>query len=174
MKKSLIIALAIVLLIIILISVGMFMVQSPDKYKIVETKQFSASDGSFSFSYPIFKGWEFKSMETSKNNDRWIIYLDWPNSIEFEIATRIVVEKLYKATAVEYPTKIEEIKKVNDNEYYIYTSDGFDVRITLSSVSEKHGFSREAFWKAVTSSFKLGGNLEDNAAKNLFESERYR
>ncbi len=68
-------------------------VQSPE-HKITEIREFSCEGMTgFSFKYPVFKGWEVKSVQKTSENG-CTIWLNHPNGIEFEVPPQINIAKI--------------------------------------------------------------------------------
>ena len=141
----------------------------------METKIFSEIPG-FSFEHTVYKDWEVKRIE-KVSYSKYIIFLNYSNSIDFETAPQITVEKLselglnlLKGTS-EVPTTILK-KNPNDVSYDLlksttntdtlqfYTND-FGVRIT-PFIHEGDGYSSEEAINQMIDSFKLTDTRQTN------------
>lgn|GEM_PF-2020602 len=60
--------------------------------RIIRINDFSAMEG-VSFQYPVFQDWEVKVIE-KKNKNEYIIWLNWPGNIKFEVAPQIIIKRM--------------------------------------------------------------------------------
>lgn len=182
MKYILLTIISIVLIIIIL-AAGIFMFAKKDKvnYKIVETKDFSCEGMTgFSFSYPVFKGWEVKGTQNEKyrnpdyKGEMCHIWFNWPENIKFEVPPQLVIEKRTDFHLVE-TEKLERNpngvpynfvfdpsnyvsgykQKTGQWDYLQFYGPDFGVKFWPLVSGDGYGFSSDVFIEGIIKSFKF-------------------
>lgn len=129
-------------------------------------KDFVWSDKGFSFQYPEFKDWNVKG-EKKIDNNNYIIYLEYPDNVDFEIAPQIRI-----TTVPEWGTKTlksksgyitqktntsgvlyDRIQVQHDPEMLAFFAEDFGVTITPISTPENYGFSKDIFFERIIKTF---------------------
>ena len=126
--------------------------------KILETREFSCPGMTgFTFKYPVFRGWEVKDVtKPSSNQDRCIVWLNWPNTIRLDDTPRIVV-LIEPIPGIPDKNGIvqDKAKVYSDAARKSFNAKTFFVNIDISSIPDKNGFSHDQFWKTVIESFQV-------------------
>lgn len=144
---------------------------------VVDIKMFScpALPG-ISFQYPVFKGWPVKTTESSRSG-HCVIWLDWPDDIDFEAPPRIdVVRSLNEPVLLgrKSPQNPQGIiyapsmkPKSGAHEVNFYT--GRDaIRIQLQASGP--GFSPDLFWDRVIETFRVENVSSSSGGGDAVES----
>ena len=140
------------------------------KQKITETKTFSEIPG-FSFEYPVFKDWEINSIE-KVNNEEYIVYLNYPENIAFEVAPQIKINKIdnyqREPGMIDDPISFE-IKKNQRGFSYGEPGDGSlefyadNFRIKIEPFShEGNGYSGKVFVQKIIETFKFNTTVSES------------
>jgi hypothetical protein len=148
---------------------------APLMVRVKETRQFSCKGiGGFTFSYPVFEGWESPGFFPEKGDGACVMYMEHPDGISFEIAPQVRVDKIKGLVA----QKGSSLKKsaqgiaydfVYDPSLYVaghkpepglwnyleFYGKEFGVRIEIMSVSLEYGFSLELFVQKVVETFRF-------------------
>jgi len=149
-----------------------FGLSSKRKCSVVGWGEFSCPDkGAFSFKYPVFRGWEVKAVE-KKSADAHIIWINWPDSIDFEVPPQIRVNRMDcpvvlsdsfkknpQGTLYDYVHDLslyvkDYVPKKGSWDYLEFYSNEFLVRISRFSC-EEFGFDGDAFYKEIVNSFSF-------------------
>jgi hypothetical protein len=131
------------------------------------------------FSYPVFDGWPVRAIE-KKSDDERVIWLGWPDNIEFEVPPVITIARrgslsepsYFTAGAVAIATPQESLLHVAYDLVYFpaHYVNGYDpkghwdaLRFTDGIVelyihipiASEHSFSREEFVQQVIDTFRF-------------------
>jgi hypothetical protein len=139
----------------ILILIGGCTMSEGTNYTIVETKLFEGEG--FSFEYPVFKEWEIKFIENVRENE-WVIYLNWPDTIDFEAPTQIHIEKSQLGPVLQAtgnPQGVSYFYSPNARYTLTFYNNTHQVELWIFYYSEEHGFSKKAFDKKVIETFRF-------------------
>ncbi len=140
--------------------------------RINEIREFSHKGiVDFGFKYPVFEGWEPKATQWQTEGS-CVIFLNYPDDIEFEIAPQIRISILKQIIAVSgQKTKLNpngvyyafvydpslfvsgHIHKQGEWNYLDFYGRVFGVRIEIVSVSLKKGFSKDKFFEKIIETF---------------------
>ena len=135
---------------------------------IVQVRTFEG-DG-FTFMFPEFEEWEVKAVQ-KKTPDLSIIFINWPATIEFEVAPQTAVRKVPGLVpgpgTADNPHGVA-CARVHDPSYYVpgylpkpdawdhleFYGPVFGVRITPFR-HEGHGYGAERFTRTMIDSFRF-------------------
>ncbi|HTE48699.1 MAG TPA: hypothetical protein VK675_02225 [Candidatus Paceibacterota bacterium] len=167
---------------VIAIGIGLYFSAFKTTYKITSIKNYTAPDGSFSFQYPEFEGWDVVSITnvtkanttTEVSYDESAIILNTPNKNspntksqiiiskypyskqDFEIPSMAISNPNPNAVPYTYNKPVSDTDIVpNHNGYAIFYGKNHKVYVNLDNLSEKNGFASDKFFEKVIETFKF-------------------
>lgn len=163
-KMTIVIILALALLFLAIMSFVFLKPKSQNKVNNANLPEMSYGDRYFwqipgiIFKYLDFNGWEVKAIEKN-SNVKYTIYLNHPDTILFETAPKIIVEKISPVPAIK-PKKnpngveYEYIKNPQAPDQIVFYGQAFPVAIT-PFLHEGEGYSDKILTDKIIESFKL-------------------